>query len=78
MELTVRGEHRAVPPGVELAAYRVVQEALTNTVKHAGGAAAAVTVEYKRQCWACANAWPSTAAPCTPAPGRAAATASRP
>ncbi|MFE6056387.1 sensor histidine kinase [Kitasatospora sp. NPDC056446] len=44
--LAVRGEHRAVPPGVGLAAYRVVQEALTNTVKHAGGAEAAVTVEY--------------------------------
>ncbi|MFD7591807.1 sensor histidine kinase [Kitasatospora sp. NPDC059812] len=46
VELTVTGERRAVPPGVELAAYRVVQEALTNTVKHAGGADAAVTVEY--------------------------------
>ncbi|SOB85365.1 sensor histidine kinase [Streptomyces sp. 1331.2] len=46
VELSVRGERRAVPPGVELAAYRVVQEALTNTVKHAGGADAAVTVEY--------------------------------
>ncbi|MGW2253365.1 sensor histidine kinase [Kitasatospora sp. NPDC001660] len=46
--LTVTGERRAVPPGVELAAYRVVQEALTNTVKHAGGAAAEVTVEYAR------------------------------
>lgn len=46
VEVTVRGKRRAVPPGVELAAYRVVQEALTNTVKHAGGADAAVTVEY--------------------------------
>ncbi|MFD4657484.1 sensor histidine kinase [Kitasatospora sp. NPDC058444] len=46
VELAVRGERRPVPPGVELAAYRVVQEALTNTVKHAGGADAAVTVEY--------------------------------
>ncbi|WP_078859774.1 sensor histidine kinase [Streptomyces rubellomurinus] len=46
VELTVVGARRAVPPGVELAAYRVVQEALTNTVKHAGGAEAAVTVEY--------------------------------
>ncbi|MFH9350003.1 sensor histidine kinase [Kitasatospora sp. NPDC017646] len=46
VELTVRGEQRAVPPGVELAAYRVVQEALTNTVKHAGGAEASVTVDY--------------------------------
>ncbi|MFD8703205.1 sensor histidine kinase [Kitasatospora sp. NPDC059648] len=46
VQLTVRGEHRAVPPGVELAAYRVVQEALTNTVKHASGADAEVTVDY--------------------------------
>ncbi|MFB7663588.1 sensor histidine kinase [Kitasatospora sp. NPDC056138] len=44
--LTVIGPQRAVPPGIELAAYRVVQEALTNTVKHASGASAAVTVEY--------------------------------
>lgn len=44
--LTVTGRPRAVPSGVGLAAYRVVQEALTNTVKHASGATARVTVGY--------------------------------
>ncbi|MFI6858539.1 sensor histidine kinase [Streptomyces sp. NPDC050421] len=44
--LTLTGPRRRLPPGVELAAFRVVQEALTNTVKHASGSTAAVTVEY--------------------------------
>ncbi|WP_129839648.1 histidine kinase [Streptomyces sp. RFCAC02] len=44
--LSVTGPPRPLPPGLELAAYRVVQEALTNTVKHASGATATVTVDY--------------------------------
>jgi signal transduction histidine kinase len=41
------GEPRPVPPDVEAAAYRVVQEALTNTVKHAAAGSAAVRVEWQ-------------------------------
>jgi signal transduction histidine kinase len=44
--LTVTGQPRPLLPGVELTAYRVVQEALTNTVKHAAGATATVVLEY--------------------------------
>ena len=44
--LTVEGQSRPLPPGVDLSAYRIVQEALTNTLKHAGPAQAAVTLRY--------------------------------
>ncbi|WP_197683654.1 sensor histidine kinase [Jiangella alkaliphila] len=46
VDLTITGAERPLPRGIELAAYRVVQEALTNSVKHAVGASASVDVVY--------------------------------
>ena len=46
VELTVEGARRELPAGIDLAAYRVVQEALTNVVKHGGGAETQVRVRY--------------------------------
>ena len=45
--LRVEGEPVALESGLDLSAYRVVQEALTNSVKHARGSTAAVTVTYR-------------------------------
>ena len=47
VEVQVAGEPIQVSPGVDLTAYRVIQEALTNTLKHAHGARATVTVQYE-------------------------------
>jgi signal transduction histidine kinase len=44
--LTVEGERTALPAGVDLCAYRIVQEGLTNALKHAGPAHAEVTLRY--------------------------------
>ncbi|MEW6223829.1 MAG: sensor histidine kinase [Chloroflexota bacterium] len=46
VELVVEGETRAVPRSVDLSAYRVIQESLTNTLKHANAASARVTLRY--------------------------------
>jgi signal transduction histidine kinase len=46
VELAVAGTPRALAPGVDLTAYRIVQEALTNARKHAGPAHAHVVVRY--------------------------------
>ena len=43
---SVSGSVTALPPGVDLTAYRILQEALTNAVRHAPGSAAAVRVCY--------------------------------
>jgi signal transduction histidine kinase len=47
VELRVVGDQRPLPSGVELSAYRIMQEALSNTLRHAPGARATVEVHYQ-------------------------------
>jgi signal transduction histidine kinase len=50
VRLTVTGDVRPLPPGVDLTTYRIVQEALTNTLRHAGpGANAFVELGYRQR-----------------------------
>jgi signal transduction histidine kinase len=46
VELHVEGTRRTLPAGVDISAYRIVQEALTNALRHAGPARARVVVRY--------------------------------
>jgi signal transduction histidine kinase len=46
VELVTEGEPAPLPAGADLSAYRIVQEALTNTLKHAGPVHARVAVRY--------------------------------
>ena len=46
VDVVVEGEAKPLPPGVDLAAYRVVQEALTNVLRHAGAARAQISLRY--------------------------------
>jgi signal transduction histidine kinase len=46
VEIHTEGRPHTLSPGIDLAAYRIVQEALTNTVKHAGPAHAQVVLRY--------------------------------
>src|SRR6185312_2405930 len=46
VETRISGEPRPLPSGVDLTAYRIIQEALTNALKHGDGRPAEVTVRY--------------------------------
>lgn len=48
VHLTVEGMRRPLPAGLDLSAFRIVQEALTNVLKHAGPATATVRIRYER------------------------------
>jgi len=47
VQLDIEGEPRDLPPGVDLSAFRIVQEALTNALTHAGPARARVVLRYR-------------------------------
>ena len=46
-ELRIEGEPAGIAPGVDLTAYRIIQEALTNSLRHAGPAKAQVNIRYR-------------------------------
>ncbi|MGW0210129.1 sensor histidine kinase [Streptomyces sp. NPDC003233] len=68
---TVEGEPRGYPPGVELSAYRIVQEALSNVLRHAPGAKVDVVVVHHAHgiCLDITNSRPSRPAPPSPGSG---------
>ena len=45
--INVDGQRGPVPPGIDLSAYRIIQEALTNVIKHAAASSANVTISYR-------------------------------
>ena len=49
VELSIEGEPVSLSPGMELSVYRILQEALTNTLKHAGPAHVKVLVRYRQR-----------------------------
>jgi signal transduction histidine kinase len=48
VRLDVSGVRRGLPTGIDLAAYRIIQESLTNVVRHARAATARIAIRYRR------------------------------
>ena len=49
VEIVVEGDRRPLPPTIEVSAYRLVQEGLTNTLKHAEASNATVRLSYRSE-----------------------------
>ena len=47
VDVVTGGEPAELPPGLDLAAYRIVQEAVTNALRHSGGSQVAVRLDYR-------------------------------
>ncbi len=47
VELVIDGQPLAIPPGLDIAAYRIVQESITNAAKHAAGTTVTATLRYR-------------------------------
>ncbi|WP_117210496.1 sensor histidine kinase [Allorhizocola rhizosphaerae] len=69
--VTTAGKVRALPAGLDLAAYRIIQEALTNVVKHAPGTKATILMRYQDEALRLeiGNAASGPAGPITPGQG---------
>ena len=46
VEVNIKGDGQELPPSIDVSAYRIIQESLTNVLKHAGAAKATVTIQY--------------------------------
>jgi signal transduction histidine kinase len=71
VQVEEHGTRRTRPPGVELSAYRIVQEALSNVLRHAPGASASVTLVHHRHGLdvRVVNSRPTRSAPPSPGAG---------
>ena len=69
IDLAIEGRPRPLPQGVDLSAYRILQEALTNVVKHAGRVPTTVTLGYRADALELTVTDSGPARPMTPTPG---------
>ena len=49
VEIVIEGDRRRLDPGLELSAYRIIQEGLTNSLKHAGGGRTTVSLRFDKE-----------------------------